>query len=454
MEAWRPDIAGLRGPKYRAIADALADAVERGTLRDGDRLPPQRELALQLGIDLTTVTRAYELARQRGLIEARGRAGSFIRTNQTQTAPLPAQFDVTMNSPPARLAGLLQDAIAKGYENLARSGAHSRLQYQRPGGDLADRSAGATILSRVGLSANIEQVVVTAGGQNALHGIAATILRPGDRVACGRFIYPGFRAIARQLGITLIPLPEITATTLANAHRDAPLRALYVVPSNDNPTATTLDSKQREAIAAFADRADIRIIEDDAYGLLAASPLPAIASFAPSRSWYIASTSKIISPALRVGFVRTPDIADALHLTARLHETGVMAPPLNAAMVSAWIADGTFDRLVTATREEASWRQQQAGRFLKTADYSAHPQGYHLWLRLPDETRLHDLAEALGQVGLSVIPSDRFAVEPDDNEKALRISLGGTIDREALLQALGVLQGYVATSASPAELII
>jgi DNA-binding transcriptional regulator YhcF (GntR family) len=75
---WTPDIAGAAGPKYKAVTAAIAAAVARGELRHGDRLPPQRDLAMKLGIDLTTVTKAYDLARQRGLIVARGRAGSFI----------------------------------------------------------------------------------------------------------------------------------------------------------------------------------------------------------------------------------------------------------------------------------------------------------------------------------------------------------------------------------------
>ncbi|MDO9367087.1 MAG: PLP-dependent aminotransferase family protein [Sphingopyxis sp.] len=435
-DAWAPDIAGAAGPKYKAVTAAIAAAVARGELSHGDRLPPQRDLALRLGIDFTTVTKAYDLARQRGLIVSRGRAGSFIsddaRSGQTATA---AQNDIAMNSPPINADSGLPAAMATALDKLTRTGDLARLHYQRPGGAAADRETGAELLARVGLSSQVEEIVVTAGGQNALHAIASTILKPGDRVACGRFVYPGFHAIARRIGVTLAPLTEITAEALEAAHIAAPLRALYVVPTNDNPTATTIAVKDRQAIAVWARDAGVQIIEDDAYGLLPDAPIPAITSFAPQIGWYVASMAKIVSPALRVGFVRAPGVTQAMQLASCQHESAVMAPPLNVAMVSLWLADGSFDRLVEAVRKEAAWRQKLAHAILGEARYAAHPQGYHLWLPLAEGSKPDMLAAALALDGLSAVTSDRFATsagEPD----ALRVSLGGTIDRRTLSRAL------------------
>ncbi|MGH6696750.1 PLP-dependent aminotransferase family protein [Sphingopyxis sp.] len=435
-DPWLPDIAGAAGPKYKAVTAAISAAVARGDLRHGDRLPPQRDLAVKLGIDLTTVTKAYDLARQRGLIVARGRAGSFIsedvRTGEVATA---AQSDIAMNSPPIPIESRLTDAMASALATLARADGLARLHYQRPGGAAADRESGAELLARTGLSSSVEQIVVTAGGQNGLHAVASTILKPGDRVACGRFVYPGFAAIARRMGVTLVPLAEMTADALEAAHAAAPLRALYVVPTNDNPTTATIEIKERRNIAAWAQDAGVQIIEDDAYGLLPDAPIPAVASFAPEISWYVASVAKIISPALRVGFVRAPGVAEAMQLASVQHETAVMAPPLNVAMVSLWLADGSFDTLVDAVRKEAIWRQKLARTVLGDGRHAAHPQGYHLWLPLAGDSHPDTLAAALALDGLSAVPSDRFAVAPEA-PRAMRISLGGTIDRRGLSRAL------------------
>jgi len=435
-DAWLPDIGATAGPKYKAVTAAIAAAVARGELGHGDRLPPQRDLAARLGIDLTTVTKAYDLARQRGLIVARGRAGSFIsddaRTGEIATA---AQSDIAMNSPPIVAEARLPEAMAAALGTLARPEGLARLHYQRPGGAAADRETGAELLARTGLSSSAEQIIVTAGGQNALHAIATAILKPGDRVACGRFVYTGFQAIARRMGIELVPVAEITADALEKAHAAAPLRALYVVPTNDNPTAATIAVKERQAIAAWAIDAGVQIIEDDAYGLLPDAPIPAIASFAPEISWYVASMAKIVSPALRVGFARAPGGAEAMQLASCQHESAVMPPPLNVAMVSLWLADGSVDRLVDAVRKEAAWRQKLARAVLGEARYAAHPQGYHLWLPLPEDSHPGLLAAAVALDGLSAVASDRFAVTADA-PKAMRVSLGGTIDRRGLSRAL------------------
>lgn len=435
-DAWRPDIAGAAGPKYKAVTSAIAAAVARGELHHGDRLPPQRELAALLGIDLTTVTKAYDLARQRGLIVARGRAGSFI-SNEVRTGEIAttAQNDIAMNSPPVAAEARLADAMAGALGTLARGGDIARLHYQRPGGAVADRESGAELLRRLGMASDPEQIVVTAGAQNGLHAIASTILKPGDRVACGLYAYPGFRAVARRIGVHLVPLSGVTVEALEAVHADAPLRALYVVPTNDNPTTATIALEDRKAIAAWACDAGVQIVEDDAYGLLPEAPIPTITSFAPDNGWYIASMAKIVSPALRIGFLRTPGVAEAMQIASCQHESAVMAPPLNAAMISLWLADGTFDTLVDTVRKEATWRQKLARTVLGEGRHAAHPHGYHLWLPLAGDISVDTLAAALTLDGLSAVPSDRFAVAPDA-PAAMRISLGGTIDRRSLSRAL------------------
>ncbi|MDB5703373.1 MAG: hypothetical protein JWN66_489 [Sphingomonas bacterium] len=451
-DGWLPDLARGGGAKYQAIADALDAAIARGQLRQGDRLPPQREVAAQLGIDLTTVTRAYETARSRGLIEARGRAGSFVAGPPPDPAP-PPSIDTGMNMPPEIPDGLLRRAITESSAALLAGAGMTWLHYSPAGGAPQDRAAGARLLSARGLPSAEEEVIVTAGGQNALHAILSTGLRAGDTVACGRFVYPGFRALAARLGLKLLPLATLDAAALEEACGTAAVRALYVVPTNDNPTTVTLSESERAAIALVARRHDLQVIEDDAYGLLARDPIRPIAAFAPERCWYVASLSKILTPALRVAYVRAPSVAGALRLAADAHETAIMAPPLNAAMASRWIGDGMFDRLVTAMRAEIAWRQDLADGVLGDVAHQRSMEGYHFWLPLPDQRAADDLVVAMRQHGLSVIAAASFAVT-SDGEQAVRVSLGGPGDRERLARALRILHGYVSQPIGKAAALI
>ncbi|CAN5458318.1 PLP-dependent aminotransferase family protein [soil metagenome] len=453
-DRWLPELGQTTGPKYRAIADAIAAAIDGGTLRHGDRLPAQREVATQLDVDLTTVTKAYDMARSRGQIEARGRAGSFVLSRDVSPSNDAPAIDTAMNMPPEIDGRLLGQAMITATVALLGAAATPSLHYQLSGGAPQARAAGAILLTGLGIPTAAEQVIVTAGGQNALHAIVSATLSPGDVVACGRHVYPGFRALARRFGLRLAPLPAIDAEQLTIACREHGVRALYVVPTNDNPTTMTVPGDERKALAEVAARHGVIIIEDDAYGALARNPVATFASHAPETTWHIASMSKLLSPALRVAFVRAPGVGHALRLAADVHETAIMAPPLNAAMVGAWLADGTFQRLLEAMRAEAEARQAVARVALGKLEYFAHPQGYHLWLPLPEHIAATDLAGRMSPSGLSIVPSHSFAVSDRDSGNAVRVSLGGPLKRERLGSALRLLHGHITAPAErPAPMV-
>ncbi len=435
---WVPDLARAGGAKYVAIAEAIASAVETGRLRAGDRLPPQRDLAARLGIDLTTVTKAYEQARSRGLIGARGRAGSFVLPQEAIAAGPPPR-DTGMNMPPEVEGGTLLAAWERTSSALLRApGAGGRLHYPPAGGREADRAAGAAIFARMGLVSEAGQVVVTAGAQNALHAIVGAALAPGDVVACGAHIYPGFLSIAKKAGLQLAPLAPLDAEALEALCRTTRVAAVYVVPTNDNPTTVTLGEEERAALATVARRYGVQIIEDDAYGQLAETAIAPLSRFAPELGWYVASTSKTISPALRVAYVRAPSLSAAMALATEAHQTGGMAPPLNAALVTRWLEDGSYDRLIAETRTEAVARLGLAAEILPAESYAAHPCGYHLWVPLPAGRSAEKAAAVLRAVGMMAIPAHAFAAGEGD-AGALRVSLGGALDRAALRRGLEVL---------------
>ncbi|MDP3175761.1 MAG: GntR family transcriptional regulator, partial [Phenylobacterium sp.] len=137
---WSPRLARAAGPHYLAIADAIEEDMRSGRLSVGTRLPPQRSLAAQLGIDFTTVSRGYAEAARRGLVEGRVGQGTYVRA----AAPPPrAPVDLSMNLPPhfddPALTARLWDEVA----SLREGGLDLLLRYQDPAGALRDRAAGA-----------------------------------------------------------------------------------------------------------------------------------------------------------------------------------------------------------------------------------------------------------------------------------------------------------------------
>ena len=119
-----------------------------------------------------------------------------------------------------------------------------------------------------------------------------------------------------------------------------------------------------------------------------------------------------------------------------------MPPPLNAALMTRWLEDGSYDRLLAETRAEARTRQAIAAELLPAGSYAAHPCGYHLWMPLPAGVDVGLIAGKPRLAGLMAIPAFHFAVGEAPG-MALRVSLGGAIDREALRRGLEILRTHL-----------
>jgi DNA-binding transcriptional MocR family regulator len=452
MQDWNPDIRAARGPKYLAIVQALSNDIAAGILAAGDRLPPQRSLAEALGLDLTTVTRAYGEAQRLGLIEGSGRRGSFVRA---RPAVSPTVFagdagDTGMNAPPDNFGGTLMAAFRDCATALL--GAALPFQYQRSGGAPSARKAGADLLAARGIPCSEDTVLVAAGGQNALHAIFSAEFTAGDTLAVCAHVYPGLLALARRFGVHLLPIASdadgMDPDALGQACAGGGVRGVYLVPTNDNPTAVTMPIGRREAIAEVVGRHHVLLIEDDAYGWLPQHPLPPIASHIPDRTWYIASVSKVLTPGLRVAWLRAPDVAGAWRLAADMHETAIMAPPLNAAIVTEWVNTGTFQTLIDEVRSEARLRQDIVRECLAPASFRAQDYGYHLWLDLPDDLDARHICDALRQHGLPAIPGEAFAADRSPaGPVAMRVSIGGAIGRDQLRRGLNLLSALTSPQA-------
>lgn len=441
---WLRRVDRANGPIYLALLRALEAAIAEGELQAGDQLPPQRAVAAELGVDFTTVTRAYTAARARGLVEGAVGRGTFVAGRAAEDEA--GLVDLSMNLPPPpkglSLGKLLKDAAQ---QVLARTDAQALMAYHPAGGSLGQRSAGATWLAPCLGEVDPARILVTPGAQPALTAMLGLLAQPGDAVICEPLTFPGMRALAAHLRLRLIPCPVdaqgLVPDALAELCAEAAPKAIYVIPTLRNPLATTMGPERRAAVAAVARAAGVAILEDDAYGRLPAAPLPAIASFAPELTWHVATTAKALAPGLRIAFAVAPDAARAQLLAQALRATTLMAAPLSAAIVTAWIRDGTADKVLAGVRAEAADRQAIARRILPGV--RGAPEGIHLWLDLPGDRPAQRLHEAAQGRGLSLVGAEAFTVGPLLRD-GLRLSLGGPSKQAVLEKALQAVADLLA----------
>jgi DNA-binding transcriptional MocR family regulator len=446
---WLVNLARRDGPRYLQIADAIEQALFDGTLKPGDRLPPQRQLAAQLDVDLTTITRAYDEARRRHLLEGRGARGTYVAAPKVELASV---LDLSMNTPPPPASGDFDDLLKQGLSQvLMRADNELLMTYHLGGGSDADRAAGAVWLEPMFGRLNPARVVVCPGAQAALAALLLTLSEPGDVVITEPTTYPGTRAAAAQFGrkVVTVEVDEhgMVPDALEKACRLHPARLLYLNPTLQNPTTATMPEHRRKEIAGAAARCGLRIIEDDPYWRFAKGAPAPVAHFAPHISYYVSTLSKCLTPGLRVAFVLLPDThARAGFLTA-LRSFALMPAPLTAALATQWICDGSANHLLAGVREEARVRNSLAQDILAGRSGTSG-EGLHVWLTLPTYWSSSELARAAVAEGLSVTPAEVFSGGlPGPN--AIRISLGGIKDRKRLAAGLRRLSQLLARRPSP-----
>ncbi|MCJ8142670.1 PLP-dependent aminotransferase family protein [Ancylobacter sp. A5.8] len=435
------------GPIHARIVAALEDAVARGVLRPGERLPTQRALAGRLGVDLTTVTRAYNEARHRGLIDAVTGRGSFIAGGAAFSAPA---MDLSMNMPPPPHGMKLGELIERGLSGLlARSNADVLMAYHVGPGAPQDRLAAARWLEPTLGPVSTSRLMVLPGAQGALASLLSLLTRPGDTLLAERETYPGLIAAAARLGVKVAGVAcdgeGLRPDALLAACHAGTARLLYLQPALQNPTTATMGAQRRAEIARIARARNLTMIEDDPYSRLMDAPLAAFATLLPEATYHVATLAKTLTPGLRTAYVAVPEGQTTDALAQAMRALALMPAPLMTALATRWISTGTATHLLGAIRHEARARQEMARALLPEGAIAA-PEGLHVWQKLPAHWDRGRLTAAARRRGLAVTPADAFCVEGTPSP-ALRLSLGAVADRARLGEALAALAALIGGTA-------
>lgn len=446
MTIWVPNLDDRSGPRYVAIAEQLARDMETGRLKPGDRLPTHRELAWKLGMTVGTVTRAYAEAERRGLVTGEVGRGTFIRDRRTDSSTLPQPVpdddfvDLTRSFPVQERPS---PEIARAISELGASPELGQvLGYATTLGLPAHRAAGAEWLSRSGFNATPAEVVVTSGAQHGIVVALAAVARPGDVVLTEQLTFYGAKSAAALLSLRLhgVAIDEhgLIPEALEAACRQSAPKALYCIPTLQNPTTAIMPAERREVIAEICQRYGVTVVEDDIYGFLAADGPPPVSSFAPQNSIYINSLSKSVAPGLRVGYLNAPATMHE-RLTAAMRATTWMAPPIMAELATRMVRSGDAARLAAAQCEEAKARQLIAARHFGDFEFATHPASFHLWLTLPEPWRREEFTAQARRRRVGVAPAELFAVGRAPVPHAVRVGLTAARDRATLERALSTL---------------
>ena len=434
--SWTPSRAALGdGPVYLALAAALEGDVRSGAVASGTRLPPQRELADFLDLDFTTVTRAYNVCREKGLIHGVVGKGTFVRPDVTDVTDGVVDCGVVQAFPEVGADEIVASARAV----LSRTSSAALFLYRNREGSALSRAAGVAWLRRGGVDVDPSQMAVFPGAQGALSAALLSLFRVGDAVAADEFTYANFISLAKLAHLKLVPIPSDEGGMIPSALDDAAakgrVRGVFLMPHCANPTARTLSERRKNALAKVVEERELLLIEDDAS--LAPPKRGERTFFArlPRRTVYISGTTRYISGGLRATFMAYP-AEHANAILGALHHLAIKAGALDAEILAEVVLSGRGERILRAKAKKARAANALFDKMFPSAPSADCASPFRM-LPLPGTSGMGlEIERRCREKGVAVLHSDRFGIRAGNPKSFLRVSLSSAPSLPSLRRAL------------------
>jgi 2-aminoadipate transaminase len=455
---------------YRQLGEYLQRLIEKGDLHPGDRLPPTRELAGQLGLNRTTVSAAYDLLEHEGLIKGEVGRGSYVCGPSPTTtespdwskaltasvstgagAPATGVINFTSSSPSDKLFPL-EEFRACCREVLEGRDLKTLMRLGSPGGYEPLRRYLLNRAIQSGIARETDDILITNGCQQALDLLRRALVRPGAKVAIEEPVYPGLKNLFLEAGADLIGIPvngEASAegVELPSLQRalNAGAKVIVLTPSFQNPTGATIPTANRTAICNMARAAGAVIIENDIYSELSylGESLPKLKQIDPCVI-LLGSFSKVAFPGIRVGWIVAPrpviKRVTELKQLADLH-----TDHLSQAFLLRFAESGQLEhhrnRVIAAAKEKLKALDQSCRRHLTACKWRLPAGGMNIWIDLPASLDAMSLRGLAQQAGIDYLPGRYFSVtRPLDS--GLRLSFAG-LEAAEIRKGIEILGGLI-----------
>jgi DNA-binding transcriptional MocR family regulator len=444
-------------PLYGHLVALFEDAIARGDLPAGSRLPPERELAQRLRISRTTVVSAYRELESRGLIRGYVGRGTFVcATPDSSGAPFAWRGkiasaalrssdstlrDAIRHASDARLLSLAAGepaidcfptaAFRQAIDQVLERDAHAAWRHGPTEGQPALREA---IADRFNVPA--ESVLILAGAQQGLDLIARCLVDPGDAVILDRPGYLGAIQSFRAAGAKLIgwDIARADIDELEDLLVRYRPKLIYTNPTFQNPTGVTMSIRTRREVLDLARRYRTPIVEDATYRelyFMEAPPVSLREIDGHDIVIYLNSFSKVLAPGLRLGWLSAaPSIVDQIAIIKQRLDPHTQN--LVQFAMARLIRDGNFDRHLKTLRAEHARRCNSMLASIQRhvppgALRFARPLGgLYLWCRTPTGLSARSLLDRALAAGVAFVPGHAFYPDPA-GESELRICFSSVL---------------------------
>ncbi len=436
--------------KFRKVVAELSRAIQDGELKPGQKLPTHRELAYTHGLSLNTASRVFSELEALGLTIGEVGRGTFVRADVDIRA-----VEFSLDDPDMQLADFSRNVFVLPEQDklfrqtmdkvLSRTD-FDVLDYRGSAGSAYDRLKAMDWLngSRKRKLENVDDILITSGGQHALLVALLCLCRPGDVVGAEKLTYPLIRLLAEDLRLEVLEVPSdaqgISAEGLDAICKTTRLRAVFAMPNMQNPTSVTMPLKRREDLIDVMRRHGVFMVEDDAFGFLLEKRAPSFSELCPELSFFTSTFSKSWAPGLRVAYLVVPEAYRARAIRAQ-GSTIWMPTPIMMSFVSELISGPDYDGVVAMKRKEIRKRQKILQSALGEFRLLTAPDSMHACVYLPPKKRTDPIISQLMARKVKVSSLRQFAAAHDASptSEGLRLCIGAPRSRNVMENALIVI---------------
>ena len=452
--SWAPDKKKLVRPYYLSLANALESDIISGKLASGTRLPPQRELADFLDLNFTTVTRAYNLCREKNLLYGVVGKGSFV-------SPLPGNALTGKRAAAEHFTELglvtgfdhLRAPVIEATEEVLKKGYIEELySYTEPAGHLHQRAAGAHWMARMDVHTDSEHTAIFSGAQNAISTALLSLFRLGDKMAVDEYTYSNLIGTAKLSHIQLIPVRGdahgMMPDELRSLCRKNHISGIFLMPNCANPTTCTLSEKRKDELADIILAHKLTLIEDDNTGtpLAAAADYHSMFTRVPEQTIHVCNSTMALCSGLRVAFAAFPEKFRSRLLDALFH-LNIKTSSLDAEIMTELILSGKGGKILEQKSELAIERNKVFDSVFPDQLPPGSPAAFFRWFPLP---RLKfngmELERELMLRNISIYHARRFTVSRTPGA-FLRFAISSPATLEELRKGLETVKEFLCENA-------
>ncbi len=443
---WVPKLEQSNQPIYILIAESIEKDIKDGKLKSGFKLPPQRIIANYLGINHSTVTRAYKLCEEKGLIKGVIGKGTFVSTSAGIPVNLISDhkgnniIEMGMALPIYEVNPLIESYVTELYSSIDYNVV---FKYTSPEGHIKHRYIASKWLEQFKVNSRAENIIITSGAQNAISVVLVSLFNKGDRIIVDEFTYTGLKSLSELLGIILIPVKGtpsgIDLEALETTCKRESAKGIYLISDYHNPTSVTLSHESRMEISKIISKYNLLLIEDGTFSFTIKDKMKPISSIIPDNSIYIHGTSKSLNATFRIAYIVSPKkyIQQLKHGANNLTW---MSSPLTSEIVSLFQATSKYDTIIKAKIKILEERNRILDEILVGHDIAPSQTGLFRYLLLPkglDDTNVEGICL---KSGIQVFSSKRFSMGMNTLQNGIRISVSGPNNLDELKAGLGILQ--------------